>query len=502
MLIASHLAKSYAGVRALADASLEVRAGEIHALVGENGAGKSTLVRILTGATAPDGGTVVIDGHSVERFAPVEAKRLGVVAIHQHPALFPDLSVAENLALGAEPGGLLARVDWPARRARARDALARVGADIDVDRDARSLSLPEQQLVEMARALSVRARLLILDEPTASLTPREVDRLFDLLKELRAEGVAVIYISHRLEELPRLADRVTVLRDGRTVGTEPMASVDAAALIKLMVGREVASVFPKRADPGPRTLDPGPLALEVEGLWSRDAGVADVSLTVKRGEIVGLAGLVGAGRTELARVLFGLTVRDTGSVRVAGQQVRPQSPGDAIASGIAYLPEDRRRHGVVLDLPVFSNLTLASLALVSRRGMLDSVAERATASRLVDALSVKTASLDTPVRELSGGNQQKVALGRWLVRTPDVLILDEPTQGVDVGAKAEIHRLIGELAAQGMGVLLISSELLEVMGMSDRILVMRHGRLVAEFDRATADAESVMAAAFGRAPAA
>ena len=496
MLAASHLTKSYAGVRALADASLEVRAGEIHALVGENGAGKSTLVRILTGATAPDGGTVVIDGHPVERFAPVEAKRLGVVAIHQHPALFPDLSVAENLALGAEPGGLFARVDWPARRARARDALTRVGANIDVDRDARSLSLPEQQLVEMARALSVRARLLILDEPTASLTPREVDRLFDLLKELRAEGVAVIYISHRLEELPRLADRVTVLRDGRTVGTEPMASVDAAALIKLMVGREVASVFPKRE------VAVGEPVLEVEGLSSHEAGVSEVGLTVRRGEIVGLAGLVGAGRTELARVLFGLTPRDAGSVRVAGRQVRPQSPGDAIASGIAYLPEDRRRHGVVLDLPVSSNLTLASLALVSRRGMLDRVAERATASRLVDALSVKTASLDTPVRELSGGNQQKVALGRWLVRTPDVLILDEPTQGVDVGAKAEIHRIIGGLAAQGMGVLLISSELLEVMGMSDRILVMRHGRLVAEFDRATADAESVMAAAFGRAPAA
>ena len=387
-------------------------------------------------------------------------------------------------------------MDWPARRAHAREALARVGADIDVDREAASLSLPEQQLVEMARALSVRARLLILDEPTASLTPREVDRLFDLLKELRAAGVAIVYISHRLEELPRLADRVTVLRDGRTVATETMAEVDAAALIKLMVGRDVASVFPKRQ------VAIGVPVLEVEGLSSREAGISDISLTVRRGEIVGLAGLVGAGRTELARVLFGLAPRDTGSVRVAGRDVRPRSPEEAITSGIAYLPEDRRRHGVVLDLPVSSNLTLASLALVSRHGLLDRAAERATASRLVDALSVKTASLDTPVRQLSGGNQQKVSLGRWLVRTPDLLILDEPTQGVDVGAKAEIHRLIGDLAAQGMGVLLISSELLEVMGMSDRILVMRHGRLVAEFDRATADAESVMAAAFGRVSAA
>ena len=292
--------QSYSGVRALADASLDVRAGEIHALVGENGAGKSTLVRVLTGATSPDAGTVVIDGHAVDRFAPIEARRLGVVAIHQHPALFPDLSVAENLSLGAEPGGAFSRVDWPARRAHAREALARVGADIDVDREAASLSLPEQQLVEMARALSVRARLLILDEPTASLTPREVDRLFELLKELRAAGVAIVYISHRLEELPRLADRVTVLRDGRTVATHAMAEVDAAALIKLMVGRDVASVFPKRQ------VAIGVPVLEVEGLSSREAGVSDISLTVRRGEIVGLAGLVGAGRTELARVLFGL----------------------------------------------------------------------------------------------------------------------------------------------------------------------------------------------------
>jgi rhamnose transport system ATP-binding protein len=496
MLTVTHLAKSYSAIRALADASLEVRAGEIHALVGENGAGKSTLVRVLTGATPPDEGRVEIGGHQVTTFTPAEARRLGIVAIHQHPALFPDLSVAENLSLGVEPGGLLARVDWTARRARAREALARVGADIDVDREARSLSLPEQQLVEMARALSVRARLLILDEPTASLTPREVDRLFALLHDLRTAGVAVIYISHRLDELPRLADRVTVLRDGRTVGTEAMADVDAPTLIRLMVGRDVASVFPKRE------VVRGEAVLEVEGLSSAEVSVDDVSFTVARGEIVGLAGLVGAGRTELARVLFGLARRDRGTVRVAGRDVHPHSPAEAIADGIAYLPEDRRRHGVVLDLPVSSNLTLAALSEVSRRGWLDRRLEHATASRLVEALSVKTASLATPVRLLSGGNQQKVAIGRWLVRTPHVLILDEPTQGVDVGAKAEIYRIIGDLAARGMGVVLISSELLEILGISDRILVMRQGRLVAGVDRGSATAESVMAAAFGRAPAA
>lgn len=496
MLTVTHLTKSYSGVRALTDASIDVRAGEIHALVGENGAGKSTLVRILTGATPPDAGEVQVSGQRVTTFTPAEARRLGVVAIHQHPALFPDLSVAENLALGVERGGLLSRVDWSRRRANAREALARVGADVDVDREARSLSLPEQQLVEMARALSVKAGLLILDEPTASLTPREVDRLFTLLHELRSAGVAIIYISHRLEELPRLADRVTVLRDGRTVDTRPMAEVDAPTLIRLMVGREVASVFPRRE------VAIGEPVLEVEGLSSSEAGVRDVTFAVARGEIVGLAGLVGAGRTELARVLFGLARRDRGTVRLAGRPFAPQSPADAIAAGLAYLPEDRRRHGVVLDLPVASNLTLAALGAVSRGGWLDARAERATASRLVDALGVKTASLDTPVRLLSGGNQQKVALGRWLVRVPDVLVLDEPTQGVDVGAKAEIHRIIGELAAKGLGVVLISSELPEILGISDRVLVMRQGGIVARFDRAGADAESVMAAAFGRAPAA
>ena len=496
MLQVSHLAKAYGAVQALADASIEVRASEVHALVGENGAGKSTLVRVLTGATPPDAGEVWIDGHPVRAFTPAEARRLGVVAIHQHPALFPDLTVAENLALGLEPGGPFARVDWEWRRRRAREVLDRVGAAIAVDREAASLSLPEQQLVEIARAMGVRARLLILDEPTASLTPPEVDRLFSLLDGLRREGVAIIYISHRLEELPRLADRVTVLRDGRSVGTAPMAELDGARLISLMVGREVSSIFPKRDIPL------GEPVLQVEGVSSAAAGVRDVTLTVARGEIVGLAGLVGAGRTELARVLFGLSRRDAGRVRVAGHDVDPRSPEEAIAAGIAYLPEDRRRHGVVLDLPVAANLTLAALSAVSRHGWLDRAAERATAAGLVRTLDVRPASVETPVRQLSGGNQQKVALGRWLVRPPAVMILDEPTQGVDVGAKAEIHRLIGDLAARGMGVLLISSELLEVLGMSDRILVMRQGAVVAEFPRAAADAESVMAAAFGRAPAA
>jgi rhamnose transport system ATP-binding protein len=493
MLVATHISKSFAGIRALTDASLDVRAGEVHALVGENGAGKSTLVGILTGALSPDAGEVTFEGHRVTTFAPLEARRLGIVAIHQHPSLFPDLSVAENLAIGFEQGRPWARVDWNARRARAKALVESVGARIDVDRDAASLSLPEQQLVEIARALGARARLLILDEPTASLTPQEVDRLFALLGDLRAAGTGLVYITHRLDELPRLADRVTVLRDGATVGTHDMSGISEAGLIRLMVGRDVETVFPKR------TVAIGEPVLDVQRLSAAAVGLHDVSFQVRRGEIVGLAGLVGAGRTELARVLFGLEPITGGEIRLEGQPLAPRSPQEAIARGVAYLPEDRRRHGVVLDLPVDANLTLASLDRISRAGVLDRGAEGRIAQELISSLGIKTASAGAPVRQLSGGNQQKVALGRWLVHPPALLVLDEPTQGVDVGAKAEIHRLMGDLAARGLAVLMISSELPEVLGMSDRVLVMRRGTLAASFTREEATAERVMAAAFGTA---
>ena len=495
-LTASGLSKSFAGIRALADVSIALAGGETHALVGENGAGKSTLVRLLTGALRPDAGTIAIDERRVDLRSPPDARRLGLVAIHQHPALFPDLTVAENLAIGQDTRRPWRRVDWKARRERAAALLARIGARIDVDRDASSLSLPEQQLVEIARALGADARLLILDEPTASLTPREVDRLFELLDGLRRQGAALLYITHRLEELPRVADVVTVLRDGRTVATHRLADVDQATLIRLMVGRPLEAVFPKPEVPS------GPVVLEVARLSSRSAGVRDVSLSVRRGEIVGLSGLVGAGRTELARVLFGVAAAESGSIRLNGREIRPASPREAIAAGIAYLPEDRRRHGVVLDLSVAMNLTLARLGAISRAGgWLDGHAEAAIAARLVKALDVRPPAPGMPVRQLSGGNQQKVALGRWLVEPPALLILDEPTQGVDVGAKAEIHRLIGELAQQGLAVLMISSDLPEVLGMSDRVAVMRGGTIVVTFERAAASAETVMAAAFG-APAA
>ena len=354
--------------------------------------------------------------------------------------------------------------------------------------------MPEQQLVEIARALGADARILIMDEPTASLSDREVERLFRVIAELKARGVGIIYISHRLEELPRVADRVTALRDGVLVGTRPMAEVTRGELIRMMVGRELSAVFPKTF------FEPGEVVLEVRGLGCHRSGVRDVSLHVSAGEILGLAGLVGAGRTELARVLFGLTPADSGEIWVRGRSVAIDSPSRAVALGIGYVPEDRRRHGVILEMPVSANTTLATLRAVSRLGLLDFRRERATAARFVDQLGIKTPSLETPAGNLSGGNQQKVALARWLAAAPKVLILDEPTQGVDVGAKAEIHRLMSELAGRGLAILMISSELPEILGMSDRIAVMHGGAIVGMMDRAHATQEAILELALGHLP--
>jgi rhamnose transport system ATP-binding protein len=351
--------------------------------------------------------------------------------------------------------------------------------------------MPEQQLVEIARALGSDARILILDEPTASLSDKEVDNLFRVIRELKAQGVGMIYISHRLEELPQIADRVTALRDGVLVGTRRMDDVTRADLIRLMVGRELSAVFPKEAVPI------GELVLDVRGLGCRASGVHDVSLQVRAGEILGLAGLVGAGRTELARVLFGLTPADAGEIRLRGKPVVIDRPATAVGLGLAYVPEDRRRHGVILEMSVARNTTLATLKAVSTLGLLDFGRERAVAAGFVRALGIKTPSIETPVGNLSGGNQQKVALARWLAAEPAVLILDEPTQGVDVGAKAEIHRLMGELAGRGLAIVMISSELPEVLGMSDRIAVMHAGTVVGTLDRAEATQEAILERALG-----
>ncbi len=494
MLRLQGISKAFAGVQALRGVSFDLRAGEVHALVGENGAGKSTLIRVITGAHRPDEGTIELDGAPVEELDPVGARALGIAAIYQQPALFPDLSVAENIAIGLEPGGGWRRVRWHQRHDRARRLLERAGAHIDPEADVHRLSMPEQQLVEIARALGAEARLLIMDEPTASLSDQEVERLFRVIGELKARGVGIIYISHRLEELPRIADRVTALRDGSLVGTRAMADVTRGELIRMMVGRELAAVFPKVA------AEPGGAVLEIEGLGCDESGIRDVTLSVRAGEVVGLAGLVGAGRTELARVLFGLTPADAGTVRVEGQPVSIGSPGQAAALGIAYVPEDRRRHGVILEMSTAANTTLATLRAHSRLGLIDDRRERMTALGFVHRLGIKTPNLDAPVGNLSGGNQQKVALARWLAASPRLLILDEPTQGVDVGAKAEIHRLMSELAGEGLAILMISSELPEVLGMSDRIAVMHGGTIVATMDREGATQETILNLALGHVP--
>jgi rhamnose transport system ATP-binding protein len=491
MLQATNITKSYAGVQALRAASLELRAGEVHALVGENGAGKSTLIKILTGAVQADGGTLEINGQRVEGHDTTNAKALGVAAIYQQPALFADLSVAENIAYGYETGGLWRRVEWRARYDRAAELLERVGAKIDAERRAGDLTMPEQQLVEIARALGANAKILIMDEPTASLGEEDTQNLFRVVRELRAAGAGIIYISHRLEELAQIADRVTVLRDGQTIETKPMNGVTRDDLIRLMIGRELSAVFPKRA------VKQGDVLLELRGVGCAASGVSDVSLQVRAGEIFGLAGLVGAGRTELARVLFGLTPADAGEIVLAGERVRIDSPATAIAHGLAYVPEDRRRHGVILPLPISSNTTLASLRQFATHGWLDFARERAQAVTMAQQLAVKTPSIFAPVGNLSGGNQQKVALAKWLTAQPRVIILDEPTQGIDVGAKSEIHRLMCDLAEQGMAVLMISSELPEILGMSDRIGVMHAGRLAGVLSREEATPEQVLALALG-----
>jgi rhamnose transport system ATP-binding protein len=492
VLRATEVTKSYAGVQALKRASLELRAGEVHALVGENGAGKSTLIKILTGAVQPDGGVIELNGERLERLTPSTAKGLGIAAIYQQPALFAELTVAENIALGLERTGRWGRVDWRARHKRAEELLARVGARIDPEADAGDLSMPQQQLVEIARALGADARVLTLDEPTASLSKEDTDNLFKVVRELRAQGVGMIYISHRLEELPTIADRVTVLRDGTTIATRDMAEVNREQLIQMMVGRELAAVFPKR------TVPLGDTVLELRRVGCAAGGVHDVDLTVRAGEIVGLSGLVGAGRSELARTIFGLTPADSGEIRVCGRTVRINSPADAIRYGIAYVPEDRRRHGVVLEMPVSENVTLAALDNLSHFGSLDFRRERELAADYTKRLGVKTASIRSLVSTLSGGNQQKVALSRWLLTKPTLLILDEPTQGIDVGAKSEIHELMMELAEQGVAILMISSELPEILGMSDRIAVMHGGTIVGVLDRSEATPERVLARALGQ----
>jgi rhamnose transport system ATP-binding protein len=492
LLALDGIAKSFGAVRALKGVSFSLAAGEVHALLGENGAGKSTLIKVITGAHQPDGGTLRVADEEVHRLTPAKAHALGIACIYQQPALFPDLTVAENIGLRLQPPSPLRRVDRAAQSAQAVELLKRLGAQIDPSAEVRQLSMPEQQLVEIACALGAGARIVIMDEPTASLTQKEQHLLFAVVRDLRAHGVGVIYISHRLEEIFALADRVTVLRDGESVGTNRVDDMNEAALIKLMVGREVSHIYP------PSEGSPGDVVLSVCGLGCAASGIRDITLDVRAGEIVGLAGLVGAGRTEFARVLFGITSADAGEILLGGRRVEIRSPRAAVEQGIAYLPEDRRRHGVVLQMAIAANMTMAIHPHLFPGAWLRFGAERRLALDYIRDLAVKTSGPDAPGGSLSGGNQQKVALARWLATKPRVLILDEPTQGVDVGAKSEIHKIIRHLAKDGLAVLLISSDLPEILGMSDRIAVLRGGAITAMLS-AAADAHDVMAAALGQA---
>jgi rhamnose transport system ATP-binding protein len=492
LLQLSKVTKSFGAVRALKGVSFDLKAGEVHALLGENGAGKSTLIKVITGAHQPDSGTIEIAAQSVRHLTPAMARSLGIACIYQQPALFPDLTVAENIALRLEPALARRRVAWPARRVRAAQLLQRIGAEISPDAEVRSLSMPEQQLVEIACALGAGARIVIMDEPTSSLTQPEVQLLFGIVRDLRASGVGVIYISHRLEEIFTIADRVTILRDGESVATSPVEEMNEVSLIKLMVGREVSTIFP----PGESELRDVVLSLRNVGCPA--SGVRNVTLDVRAGEIVGLAGLVGAGRTELARVLFGITPADTGEILLNDQRLNIRSPQEAVARGIAYVPEDRRRHGVILEMPIAANMTMAIHRRIFPGAWLRFGAERRLALDYIRDLDVRTSGPDAPGGSLSGGNQQKVALARWLATKPKVLILDEPTQGVDVGAKSEIHKIIRRLAKDGLAVLMISSDLPEILGMSDRIAVMRGGTIAAILP-GNSSAHEVMSAALGQA---
>ena len=482
--------KSFGAVTALRAVNLDLVGGEVHAVVGENGAGKSTLVKIITGALRPDFGTIKVRDEPVEHLNPLRAHKLGIACIYQQPSLFPDLSVAENLLLRLDPPRALHRIHWRETRERASQLLESIGARISVESEIRQLSMPEQQLVEIACAIGSGARIIIMDEPTASLTQKEQRLLFAVVRSLRQSGVGIVYISHRLEEVFTLADRVTVLRDGQSLGTSAAKEMTEASLIRLMVGRDLAP-------PVSTANAPGPVLFSLRNLACSVSGIRDINLDVHGGEILGLAGLVGAGRTELARVLFGITPGTSGEILLHGRTIRIGSPQEAIRHGIAYLPEDRRRHGIIPEMSIAQNVSMAVHNRLFPGGWLCQQPEFQLANDYIQTLSVKAVGPNAPASSLSGGNQQKIALARWLATQPKLLILDEPTQGVDIAAKLDIHQRIRDLANRGVAVLMISSDLPEILALSHRIGVMRGGRLIGTLP-ARSDPRDVMALALGR----
>jgi ABC-type sugar transport system ATPase subunit len=479
------ISKFFGGVTALKDVSFAIRAGDCHALVGENGAGKSTLGKIIAGIHAPDEGRMFLDGRAVSFGSPLDAVQNGIGIVHQELCFCPNLTVAENLCLGSLPGRF-GFVDRPHMRERARAMLAEIGARIDVDRPIDSLSTGQEQMVQIAGAVGTGARIIVMDEPTSSLASGEVDRLFELVDRLKARGVTLIYVSHRLEEIFRLCDRVTVLRDGEHVETTDVAALSMDDIVQRMIGRPVKEYFPDHLE-----VEPGAERLRIEHL-SSPGNFENITLSVRAGEVVGLAGLVGAGRSEIARAVFGLDPHVTGRIVIDGRDVRIRSPRQAMTLGIGLLPEDRKTQGLVLSMGGRSNLSLPILPRLSRLGFIQTGSERVLARRYFDRLRVRTPHMDADVMNLSGGNQQKIAMAKWLASECGILLIDEPTRGVDVGAKAEIHALIDELARDGAAILLISSELPEVLNLSTRIIVLREGRQMGELARAEANQAALM----------
>jgi rhamnose transport system ATP-binding protein len=487
------VSKRFGAVQALEDVDLTLVNGEVHALVGENGAGKSTVVKTLAGVHRPDSGHVLMHGQEVNLSGPAAARAAGIAVIYQEPTLFPDLSVAENIFMGRQPLRAWRRIDRSEMHRRVDALMARLGVPLDPARPARGLSIADQQIVEIAKALSFDAQVVVMDEPTAALSSAEVDRLFTVVRALQGGGAAVLFVSHRLSELYAVCQSVTVMRDGHRVFTGPLQGLSVNDLVRRMVGRSLGDFFPKQ------DTTKGGVALSVRRL-TREGIFTDVSFDVHHGEIVGLAGLVGAGRSEVARAIFGIDRHDLGEVVIEGRTLPTASPSAAMNAGVAYVPEDRREQGLIMALSIARNASLASLARLRRGPFIRSSDERKLAADWASRLHLKYGRLTDSVTMLSGGNQQKVVLAKWLARAPSVLIVDEPTRGIDVGTKEEVHRLLSDLASQGVAILMISSELPEILGMADRVLVMHEGRLAATISRAEATEERVMLAATGNAP--
>lgn len=491
ILVMEGISKNFGSVAALVNGSISLYAGEAHAFLGENGAGKSTLVKVMAGVYQPDGGTYLLDGAPRVFHGPHDSQEAGIAVIYQEPTLFDDLTVAENIFLGRQPLSSMRRINQREMKKQGQKIFEQLGVDIDPNRKAKGLSVADQQMVEIAKSLSRDARVVIMDEPTAALSPEEVARLFEVVNNLRQRGVAILFISHRLEEVFAMCQRVTIMRDGSFVRSDLIEQINIDQVVQSMVGRELSSLFPKTE------IEAGDEVLRVERL-TREGVFTDVSFSVRSGEIVALSGLVGSGRSEVARAVFGIDPYDAGSVFVNGTSLRSNSPIRAMKAGIGFVPEDRRQQGLIMDYGIDHNVALASMTRLRRGLLLFRSSERALAAEWAMKLQLKFSRLSDPANTLSGGNQQKVVLAKWLSCQPSLIIVDEPTRGIDVGTKAEVHRIIDSLAASGVAVLMISSELPEVLGMADRVLVMREGRLTAQIDRTNANETSIMMAATGQ----